>query len=302
MSVMHLPTLRQLQFLIAIAENGSFSKAAQACSVTQPTLSSAIKDLEAQLGAQLLERQARGASLTPAGESVVRRSRSVMNDMHDLVAAASEAGAPLSGEFRLGAIPTVAPYVLPDALPVIRQRHPELKLYLREDLTDRLIEALHARKLDAAIIALPWEMSGIDTMTLYDDEFLLIAPSKHKLLEKEHVGTDDLADEDVLLLEDGHCLRAHAKAVCALTHGRKGVEVSATSLQTLVQMVAGELGVSLVPKLALDAGVAAGLDVDVRSFKTPIYGRSIGVAWRKGSPRSEEAELIGLAIKDGLGF
>ena len=297
---MHLPTLRQLEFLCAVADQGSFSKAAETCHVTQPTLSAAIKEIEGLLGVQLIEREARGASLTRAGEAAVQRARSILSDSADLVSAARQAGAPLSGPFRLGAIPTIAPFLLPRTLKALRQAHPDLKLYLREDQTERLLEALRVRQLDAAIIALPWEANGIETLDLFDDEFLLVAPTGHSLLQSDRLASGDLADEDVLLLEDGHCLRDHALSVCRLPARRAGADVTATSLPTLVHMVAGGLGVSLLPKLAIDAGVTSGADVELRAFNTPMIGRRIGIAWRTGSPRAAEAEMIGDVVRAAL--
>lgn len=297
---MHLPTLRQLEFLCAVADQGSFSKAAETCHVTQPTLSAAIKEIESLLGVQLIEREARGASLTRAGEAAVERARSVLSDSADLVAAARQAGAPLSGPFRLGAIPTIAPFLLPRTLKALRQAHPSLKLYLREDQTERLLEALRTRQLDAALIALPWEANGIETLDLFDDEFLLVAPSGHSLMHSDKLASNDLADEDVLLLEDGHCLRDHALSVCRLPARRGGADVTATSLPTLVHMVAGGLGVSLLPKLAIDAGVTSGADVELRPFNTPLIGRRIGIAWRTGSPRAAEAQMIGEVVRAAL--
>lgn len=297
---MHLPTLRQLEFLCAVADNGSFSKAAEACHVTQPTLSAAIKEVEGQLGVQLIEREARGASLTQAGEAAVERARSILSDTADLVSAAQQAGAPLTGAFRLGAIPTIAPFLLPKTLKALRAAHPSLKLYLREDQTDRLLEALRARKLDAALIALPWEASGVETMDLGEDEFLLVAPTGHDLTDRTDLKSTDLLDEDVLLLEDGHCLRDHALSICRLPSKRGGADVTATSLPTLVHMVAGGLGVSLLPKLAIDAGVTSGADVDLKAFETPLIGRRIGIAWRTGSPRASEAKMIGEIVRGAI--
>lgn len=297
---MHLPTLRQLEFLCAVADNGSFSKAAEACHVTQPTLSAAIKEVEGQLGVQLIEREARGASLTQAGEAAVERARSILSDTADLVSAAQQAGAPLTGAFRLGAIPTIAPFLLPKTLKALRAAHPSLKLYLREDQTDRLLEALRARKLDAALIALPWEASGVETMDLGDDEFLLVTPTGHTLTERTDLKSTDLLDEDVLLLEDGHCLRDHALSICRLPSKRGGADVTATSLPTLVHMVAGGLGVSLLPRLAIDAGVTSGADVDLKAFETPLIGRRIGIAWRTGSPRASEAKMIGEIVRGAI--
>ena len=297
---MHLPTLRQLEFLCAVADNGSFSKAAEACHVTQPTLSAAIKEIEGLLSVQLIEREARGASLTQAGEAAVERARGILSDTADLVSAAQQAGAPLTGAFRLGAIPTIAPFLLPKTLKALRAAHPSLKLYLREDQTDRLLEALRARKLDAALIALPWEASGVETMDLGEDEFLLVAPTGHTLTDRDDLKSSDLLDEDVLLLEDGHCLRDHALSICRLPSKRGGADVTATSLPTLVHMVAGGLGVSLLPKLAIDAGVTSGADVDLQAFETPLIGRRIGIAWRTGSPRASEAKMIGEIVRGAI--
>lgn len=297
---MHLPTLRQLEFLCAVADHGSFSKAAEACHVTQPTLSAAIKEVEGLLGVQLIEREARGASLTQAGETAVERARTILSNTADLVSAARQAGAPLTGPFRLGAIPTIAPFLLPRTLKALRKAHPNLKLYLREDQTERLLDALKSRTLDAALIALPWDASGIEALELGDDEFMLVAPTGHALFAQNSIRSTDLADEDVLLLEDGHCLRDHALSVCRLPTRRSGADVTATSLPTLVHMVAGGLGVSLLPKLAIDAGVTSGADVELRAFETPMIGRRIGIAWRTGSPRAEEAQMIGEIVRGAL--
>jgi len=297
---MHLPTLRQLEFLCAVADQGSFSKAAESCHVTQPTLSAAIKEVEGMLGVQLIEREARGASLTQAGEAAVERARTILSDAADLVSAARQAGAPLSGPFRLGAIPTIAPFLLPRTLKALRKAHPGLKLYLREDQTERLLDGLKSRTLDAALIALPWDAAGIETMDLGDDEFMLVAPSGHDLIEQGTLKSSDLADEDVLLLEDGHCLRDHALSICRLPSKRGGADVTATSLPTLVHMVAGGLGVSLLPKLAIEAGITSGADVELRAFETPMIGRRIGIAWRTGSPRASEAQMIGEIVRNAL--
>ena len=297
---MHLPTLRQLQFLCALADEKSFSRAAEACNVTQPTLSSAIKEIEAVLGVQLVEREARGASLTRAGETAVERARNILSSTADLVAAAHQAGAPLTGHFHLGAIPTLAPYLLPRTLTSLRSEYKDLRLYLREDQTDRLLDNLRNRTLDAALIALPWEADGIESEALGDDEFLYIGPKEHKLSTATTLSPEDLASEEVLLLEDGHCMREHAVAVCSLAPAGRRSDVAATSLATLVQMVAGGLGVSLLPRIAAEAGVTAGTDIVTRPFDTPVIGRQIGIAWRAGSPREQEARMIGQSVRQTL--
>ncbi|MEO1039200.1 MAG: hydrogen peroxide-inducible genes activator [Pseudomonadota bacterium] len=300
----NLPTLRQLRFLTALAEHGSFSRAAEACFVTQPTLSAGIKELEGVLGAQLVERGARGAALTPAGEAAVSRARTVLTEAEDLVHAARAAGEPLAGPFRLGVIPTIAPFLLPRVLPELRKRFPDLELFLREDLSQRLVEGLKERRLDAALIALPYEAAGIETRSLAEDEFLFAAHPDHRLAKVNRLDPAMLADEPLLLLEDGHCLRDHAISVCGTGAGAEREEArsdfAATSLHTLVQMVKSGLGATLLPKLALDAGLADRLDLAVRPFDPPVAGREIGIAWRKGSARAEEAIRLAEGVKDAL--
>ena len=295
-----MPTLRQLQFLIALKAHGSFVAAAEAVGVTQPTLSAGIKELEASLGAVLVERGRNGAVLTPAGEEAAQRASTAVGDVEELVRAVHSAGRPFAGAFRLGAIPTIAPFLLPRALPLMKRRFPELRLALREDLTARLVEQLKARTLDAAIIALPYAAPGIETAPIAEDEFLFLCPEIHPLATRNDLTPDLLQDENVLLLEDGHCLREHALSVCGAAPGRRDDDVSATSLHTLVQMVAGGLGVTLLPKLAADAGAVTGAPVVARPFRQRVVGRSIGVAWRQNGPRAEEARMLATLLRDEL--
>lgn len=297
---MHLPTLRQLQFLTALADHGSFSRAADACLVAQPTLSAAIKEVEALLGTTLVEREARGARLTRAGEAAVERARRILADAEELVAVTRGTGAPLTGAFRLGAIPTIAPFVLPGALKRLRKSYPALQLYLREDKTADLLDAVRARTLDAAIIALPWDTSGIETLALGEDSFMLACPKDHPLAGETNLTPENLIGETVLLLEEGHCMRGHALAVCAMPGIGRQDDLAATSLQTMVQMIAGGLGVSLIPKLAADAGIASGTNVSLQSFSGTAPGRQIGIAWRARSSRETEAKLIGEIIRKAL--
>lgn len=295
--MMNLPSLRQLQFLDALAREKSFSRAAESMFVTQPTLSTAIRELESILGVQLVEREARGATLTATGVEVVTRARAILSDAEDLVLAAKGCSEPLHGSFRLGAIPTIAPFMLPAVMKHLKTSYPATTLFLREDQTARLLDDLRARRLDAALIALPYEANGIETVAVFEDEFLLAAPKGHPLGKEGALQPEDLAPHDVLLLEDGHCLRDHALSVCKMPSIRDGAEVSATSLHTLIQMVAGGLGVSLIPRIAYEAGIGSGLDVDIRPFSPPAIGRSIGVAWRTGSSREEDARLIARELK-----
>ena len=211
-----LPTLRQLQYLKLLVEHGSFSRAAEAAHVTQPTLSAGVQELEKILGAAVVDRARSGVILTKVGEEAVRRAADVLARAEDLVQAAHSAGRPLSGRFRLGVIPTIAPFMLPKTLPVIRDRFPDLRLFLREDQTAKLLAALKAGALDAALIALPFDAAGIDTAHIEDDELLAAIPANHPLLTASSVTPEELDHEGLILLEDGHCLREHALAACSL--------------------------------------------------------------------------------------
>jgi len=293
-----MPTLRQLQFLVALRAERSFVGAAEAVGVTQPTLSAGIKDLENALGAILVERGRTGAVLTPAGEEAAERAARAISEVEELVRTVQAAGEPFSGTFRLGAIPTIAPFLLPRALPLLKQKYPRLRLQMREDLTHRLVEALRARTLDAALIALPYEAHGIATATIADDEFLFLGPEDHPLAKRNDLSPDQLRQDELLLLEDGHCLREHALSACKLAPSRRSSEVGATSLHTLVQMVAGGMGVTLLPKIAAEAGATAGAHVAMRPFAKPVVGRAIGVAWRDGGARAEEARMLAEVLRE----
>jgi len=290
-----LPTLRQLQYLKLLSEHGSFSRAADSAHVTQPTLSAGIQELEKILGAAVVDRARSGVILTAAGQEAVRRAQDILTRTEDLVQAARGAGLPLAGRFRLGVIPTVAPYLLPRALPLLRDRFPKLRLFLREDLTQRLIASLKAGALDAALIALPYDMSGLDWAHVEDDELLAAAPANHPMTALTRVDPDSLSGDDLILLEDGHCLRDHALAACGL-EPPKGVgdeeSFAATSLPTLVQMIGSGLGVSFLPAMAVEAGLTDKAGVTTRPLTTANSSREIVVAWRAGSTRAPEGRLL----------
>ena len=294
-----LPTLRQLQYLKLLAEHGSFSRAAEAAHVTQPTLSAGVQELEKVLGAPVVDRARSGVILTAIGEETVRRAHEVLARAEDLVQAARSAGQPLTGRFRLGVIPTVAPYLLPKAFPLLRQRFPKLSLFLREDLTHRLITALKSGALDAALIALPYETAGLETAHIGDDELMAALPVGHHLCGGPRINPQRLEDEDLILLEDGHCLREHALAVCGMDPPRLGEEgFAATSLHTLVQMVGSGLGVSLVPAMAVEAGLALGVPISVMQLDADAPKREIVIAWRKGSSRGVEGQMLAQMFQD----
>lgn len=294
-----LPTLRQLNYLKLLAEHGSFSRAADAAHVSQPALSAAIQELEKILGAPVVERARTGVILTPVGEEAVRRAGDVLARAEDLVEAARRASEPLSGRFRLGVIPTVAPFLLPIALPRVKARHPKLRLFLREDLTPRLVAALKTGALDAAVIALPYDLAGLDAAPVGQDEIFAALPAEHPLAGKREIGPNDIQKDELILLEDGHCLREHALAACSLDGPRGDDVFAASSLPTLMQMVGSGLGVSFIPEMAVKAGLAEVAGVAVKPLGAQHPRRDIVVAWRSGSSRAAEARLLAESL--GIG-
>lgn len=289
-----IPTLRQLQYLKLLNEHGSFSRAADAAHVTQPTLSAGIQELEKILGAAVVDRARSGVILTSAGREAVIRAEAILAQTEDLVQAVKAAGQPLSGRFRLGVIPTVAPYLLPRALPALRRDFPNLRLFLREDLTQRLVAGLRSGALDAAVIAMPYDMTGLEWAHVADDELLAAAPANHPMANAQRVTADILENDDLILLEDGHCLRDHALAACGLTPPKSTDEsaFAATSLPTLVQMVGSGLGVTFLPAMAVNAGLAEHAPITVRPLAAEHASREIVVAWRAGSSRAAEGRLL----------
>jgi len=282
-------TLRQLRYLVAISDTLHFGRAAAACHVSQPSLSAQLQQLEDALGVQLVERTQRRVLLTPAGVEAAGRARRILGEVADFAASARSAAAPLGGELRLGAIPTLAPYYLPRVLPALRRDHPDLKLYLREDLTGRLVELLRGGTLDALLLALPTEEPGFDCAALFDEPFRVALPSGHPLTARNALNERDLSGEELLLLEEGHCFREQALAVCASLRLSERHGFAATSLNTLGEMVAGRLGLTLLPALAC-ARPPDG--VETRPFLDPEPTRRIGLVWRKGSPREGELRLL----------
>ena len=296
-----LPTLRQLQYLKLLVEQGSFSRAAEAAHVTQPTLSAGIAELEKIIGAPVVDRARSGVILTAAGHEAAARASEILAKAEDLVQAAQGAGQPLSGRFRLGVIPTIAPFLLPRALPALRSRFPKLRLYLREDLTAKLVAGLKAGALDAALIALPYDLAGLDYAHVEDDELLAAFPANHRLLAQDRVTPQSLEDDGLILLEDGHCLRDHALAACGLKPPPRVGEdeaFAATSLPTLMQMVGSGLGVSLVPAMAVEAGLAERAQVSVRHLAADHPSREIVVVWRSRSSRAAEGKLLAEVLQE----
>lgn len=287
------PSIRQLEYLVAVAETLHFRKAAQNCAVTQPALSAQIQGLEQLLGIQLFERNRRRVLLTKAGREAVARARRVLDDCDALAEAARSASEPLASELRMGVIPTVAPYLLPRVLPCLRENHPKLRLFLREEFTHDLVDRLNSGELDCLLLALPVSGGDFEHQLLFHDAFWLALPHGHALLAREHVRYDDLKDQEVLLLEDGHCLRDQALAICNRGGANESMRVRATSLGTLTQMVSGGLGVTLLPELAVAVEAREGSGVELRPFAEPVPQREIGLVWRRGSARALEFRQLG---------
>ncbi|HEY4231384.1 MAG TPA: LysR substrate-binding domain-containing protein [Thermoanaerobaculia bacterium] len=287
-----LPTLRQLTYLVELSERLNFRAAADRQFVTQSTLSAGIKELETQLGVQLVERDKHHVRLTTVGEDVAARARELLASAMDLAEAARSAARPLCGPLRLGAIPTIAPYLLPGVLPALRRAYPELKLYLREDLTSRLLERLRASRLDVALIALPFETGGLFVRELFKDDFAFVAREGDPAVRAKVVPLRKIDTKDMLLLEEGHCLRDHAIAACGPRRATWEPRVEATSLTTLIQMVEGGLGVTLLPRITLDAGILKSTRLVARPFASSAPSRTLALVARRTSPRRRDADLL----------
>lgn len=293
---MNRPTLRQLEYLLAVADEGHFGRAAAACFVSQPGLSSQIKQLEELLEIQVFERDRRGVLVTAAGEEVVRRARRVLLEVDELGEAARVASRPLAGSLRIGVIPTVASYLLPKLLPKLLRRHRQLRPLLREDKTDRLVEALGEGHLDVLLLALEADLGHAATWPLFEDPFWVVVPAGHRFAKKKSIAEADLKGESILLLDDGHCLREQVLAACGSRRATELGDFRATSLGTLTQMVASGVAITLLPELSLPLETRGRRDLAVIPFRRPRPYRTIGLAWRKTSARAEEYRMLGESL------
>ena len=292
-----MTTIRQLEYITAIADHGTFQAAANACHVTQPGLSAQVRQLEDLLGLQLFERGRKPLLVTPAGREIVQRARVALAAVKELQEAARSLSQPLTGPLRLGVIPTVAPFLLPAVLPGVRRAHPGLRLELHESPTLDLVDALERGDLDLLLVALDASLGNATTLPLFEDPFLLAVPRGHRLAKRKRVREADLAGEDVLLLDDGHCLGVQALAICSRAGASDLGDFRASSLATLVPMVADGAGVTLLPTLATRVSAALDRDLALVPFARPVPSRTIGFAWRPTSPRGEEfAELAKLFL------
>jgi LysR family transcriptional regulator, hydrogen peroxide-inducible genes activator len=290
-------SLRQLQYVVAVADTLNFRAAAERCHVAQPSLSAQLAQLESALGVRVFERDRRRVLPTTAGRELVERARRVLREAEDLVQAAARAGDPLSGRLHIGVIPTVSPYLLPAIAPALRQAYRRLTVVWREDKTADLVRALHAGALDAALLALEAEIGDVERAVIARDAFVLATPPGHPLgTTAAPAAVSELSDASVLLLDDGHCFRDQALAVCARARVREG-EFRATSLSTLTQMVAAGAGVTLLPGLAVPTEAARG-GLRVRSFAEPAPHRTIGLVWRRSSPLGPALREVAATIRE----
>ena len=286
------PTLKQLQYFLALTETEHFGQAAERCFVSQSAFSNAIRELETHLDAELVDRTNRTVTITATGQEVAVQARLVLRDVEDLIETARGPGEPLSGELRLGVIPTIAPFVLPAALPRLRRHYPDLELLLTEDQTDRIYKRLMDGDLDVLLLALPWEMRGVDEMALFKDSFCLACRAGTQRVDPENYRFSRLDSDSILLLEDGHCLRDHALAACKIRGTQKVRRFGASSLLTLIEMVDADLGITFLPEMARGSTLLRNTRVKLWPIGEGSY-RTIGLAWRKGSRRVEEFRLLG---------
>jgi LysR family hydrogen peroxide-inducible transcriptional activator len=276
--------LRDLEYLVTLADTRHFGRAAERCHVSQPTLSTQLRKLEEYLGVALVERQPRRVALTAAGEAIVERARPLLRDADDIRSLARASQDPLSGSLKIGLIPTLGPYLLPRVAPKIAKALPKLSLLLHEYQTAPLVERTLAGELDLAILALPADTKGLVTRSMFAESFLVAMPERHRLAARKRVRAADLEGEKLLLLEEGHCLRDQALEVCAHA-GSEEQDFRATSLETLRQMVAAGLGLTLLPGLAAEGPFASARGLAVRPFAPPSPNRVIGAAWRRSTSR-----------------
>lgn len=294
---MKYPTLKQLRYFVALSETGHFGQAAAACFVSQSAFSSSIQALEDLLEAQLVDRTNRQVTITATGQEVVTQARLCIRDVESLIETAGQQKEPLCGNLRLGVIPSIAPFLLPAVLPRLRRAYPRLNLYLTEDQTLRIHEQLLGGDLDVVLLALPFDLRSVEELPLFEDRFYLACRENTARVDPENYRFNKLDAESVLLLEDGHCLRDHALAACRIRNTEKVSHFAASSLLTLVEMINADLGITFLPEMA--EGSAILRNTRVRMY--PIGDRSsrtIGLAWRKGSARSAEFELLGKAFTD----
>ena len=295
----YLPTIKQLQYLVALHEHGHFGRAADASFVSQSTLSAGIRELESLLGVTLVERSRRVVRFTPLGNAVVEKAHRLLREAEELSDLVQAAGQPLSGELRMSVIPTIAPFLLPRILPRLRKERPQLKLFLREETSDHAIESLHHGRADCVLLALPFATGEVEKDIIGHDELSVAFPKDDPRDPPAEISPAMIDEGRLLLLEDGHCLKEHALAACNRPEMRASATMIGTSLHTLVQMVDNGLGLTMLPQMAIDAGILQGTNVVARPLKGPQTGREIALVWRTNSPRSDEFRLLAEELRAG---
>jgi LysR family hydrogen peroxide-inducible transcriptional activator len=294
--IVHLPTVKQLQYLAALRRHGHFGRAAEACFVSQSTLSAGLRELESLLGTTLVERTRRVVRFTPLGLRIADKADNVLRECEELADLARAQGQPLTSELRLGVIPTIAPFLLPTLLPRLRRQWPKLKLFLREETSQAACEALHRGQLDCVLLATPYACGDVERAELFDDG-LCVAFHSDEAPPSRAVSPSAIDEDRLLLLEDGHCLKDHALAACNRPELRAGATMMGTSLHTLVQMVDGGLGVTFVPQMAVDAGLLEGTRVTALPLDSDHGRRRIALVWRRSSPREAEFRLLAETLR-----
>jgi LysR family hydrogen peroxide-inducible transcriptional activator len=295
----YLPTLKQLQYLVALHEHGHFGRAAESCFVSQSTLSAGLRELESLLGVVLVERTRRVVRFTPLGNRVVAKAHRLLREAEELSELVRSSGQPLAGELRMSVIPTIAPFLLPRILPRLRKERPALKLFLREEPSAAAIESLHHGRADCVLLALPFATGEVECERLFDDALYVAFPKDDPRDPPREVPPALIDENRLLLLEDGHCLKDHALAACNRPELRASATMIGTSLHTLVQMVDNGLGVTMLPKMAVEAGILHDTEIIARPLKAANASREIALVWRKNSPRGEEFRLLGHELRAG---
>lgn len=297
-----LPNLRHLRYLVALTDHQHFGRAAEACFVTQSTLSVGIRELESQLGVQVAERTRRSVLITPTGRRIADRARRLLVDAEELMRVAEESGQPLAGRLELGVLPTIAPYLLPRLIHALAERFPKLKIGLREDRTGNLLRLLGEGRLDLVLMAFPYETSGMDRLALFDDAYRFVSAAGSSLAagpwRARPITEADFEGESLLLLEREHCLHSHALPTLERIAGLAGASYAATSLPTLVAMVAEGLGSTLLPDLAITGGILEGHDLHVSPLESGASARTIGLCWRRGSALAGQYRVLGTFLHD----
>ena len=290
--------LRALQYFVTLADLKHFSKAADACFVSQPTLSTQIKKLEEELGIQLVERSPKNIMLTSVGEEIAQRAQQVLLEIEQIRTLARRSHRPDEGTSRLGLFPTLAPYLLPHVMPQLRTRYPQLHLQLSEEKTADILHLLQRGSLDAALLALPIAHEGLEVEVLFHEPFVVAVPGDHELAARDTIGLEDLSGSELLLLEDGHCLREHALEVCALAGAHERVDFHASSMETLRQMVAANVGITLMPVLSVKPPIAQTDNLVIRPFSGTAPSRTIALVWRSSSALGSFLRQLSACFKE----